>query len=148
MSAKFATLFVVSLAGAIAQTPTATLVGRIVDSTGSVVPGASVQVRETDTNKTRSAESQADGEYTISNLAPGKYDVTIDKSGFRRLVENGLELRVDQTARLNATLEVGATGQSIVITAAVPLLNTENASRGGVIVNHEMKEMPLNGRDF
>jgi len=132
----------------VAQTPTATLVGRIVDASGSVVPGAAIEVREVDTNQIRTALSQADGGYTISNLAPGIYDVSIDKSGFRRLVENRLELRVDQTARLDARLEVGATGQSIIVTASVPLLNTENASRGDVIVNHEITEMPLNGRDF
>jgi hypothetical protein len=91
----------------IAQTPTATLVGRIVDATGSVVPGAAIQVREAETNKTRTAESQVDGGYTISNLPPGLYEVTIDKPGFRRLVENRLELRVAQTARLDAQLEIG-----------------------------------------
>jgi hypothetical protein len=131
-----------------AQTPTATLVGRIVDPSGSGVPGATIRVNDPETNQTRITQSQVDGSYTISNLPPGRYEATIDKTGFRRLVENKLELRVDQTARLDAQLEIGSTGQSIVVEASVPLLNTENASRGDVIVNHEMTQMPLNGRDF
>src|ERR1700730_15308442 len=112
MSTKRASLVVASSLFAVlllAQTPTATLVGRIVDATGSVVPGASIQVREAETNQVRTAVSQTDGGYTISNLPPGSYDVTIDKAGFRRLVENRLELRVDQTARLDARLEIGST---------------------------------------
>src|SRR5437763_1485249 len=113
-----------------AQTPTATLVGRIVDPTGSAIPGASIQLRGAETNQSRTTQSQMDGSYTISNLPPVQYEVTIDKTGFRHLVENRLELRVDQTARLDARLEIGATGQSIVVEASVPLLNTENASRG------------------
>jgi hypothetical protein len=83
----------------LAQTPTATLVGRIVDATGCVVPGATIQVREAETNKTRTAESQVDGGYTISNLPPGLYEVTLDKPGFRRLSRTPQRMHGSATRR-------------------------------------------------
>src|ERR1700682_7743 len=131
-----------------AQTPFATLVGRIVDSTRAGVPSAAVRVRDVNTNEIRTADSQADGQYTISNLPPGAYDVTIEKSGFKILRESNLELQVEQTARLDAQLEVGMATQSVEVKAEVPLLNTETSSRGDVISSRENQEMPLNGRVF
>jgi outer membrane receptor protein involved in Fe transport len=133
---------------AAAQTPTATLVGRITDASHAGVPAATIQVRSVNTNETRTAQSQANGDYTVSNLAPGKYEVIIDKPGFKQLRESNLELQVEQTARLDALLQVGAVSESIEVTADVPLVNTETSSRGDVIVSREITEMPLNGRDF
>jgi outer membrane receptor protein involved in Fe transport len=131
-----------------AQTPSATLVGRITDASRAAVAGAVVETRNTGTNETRTAQSQADGEYTVSNLPPGTYEITIDKPGFRRLRESGLELQVEQTARIDAQLQVGTLAESIDVKADAPLLNTETSSRGDVITSRELTEMPLNGRDF
>jgi len=131
-----------------AQTPTATVVGRIVDSSNAAIAGAAVRVRNVNTNEIRTAQSQFDGEYTVSSLSPGVYEVTIEKAGFKQLRESSLELQVDQTARLDARLEVGVVTQSVEVTADVPLLNTETATRGDVIAPNEILEMPLNGRDF
>src|ERR1035438_8493105 len=133
---------------AAAQTPSATLVGRIVDASKAGVAAAAVRVRDVNTNEIRSAQSQPEGEYTVSNLPPGTYEVTIDKAGFKQVHESSLELQVDQTARLDVQLEVGAVTQSVEVVASVPLLNTESFSRGDVVAPREIAEMPLNGRDF
>ena len=133
---------------AVAQTPTGSIVGRVADSTHAGVPGASIRVRNVDTNLTRTVESQAEGEYTVSSLAPGIYDVVIDKAGFREVRESGLELQVDQVARVDARLEVGSVTESIEIKAETTLINTETSSRGDVISSKELEQMPLNGRDF
>jgi Carboxypeptidase regulatory-like domain len=121
-----------------AHTPTATLVGNIADSSRATVGGATIQVREVSTNETRTVQSQATGEYTVTNLAPGTYEVTIDKPGFRRLRESNLQLQVGQTARLDAQLQLGAVAETIEVKADVPLVNTETATRGDVITtrNH------------
>lgn len=140
-----ALLFAAVVAG---QTPTATLVGRVTDSSQAPVAGATIQVRSATTNEVRTAQSQSDGEYTVSSLPPGAYEVTIDHAGFRQVRETGLELQVDQVARIDAHLQVGSVSESIVVTADVPLLNTETSSRGDVITSQELTEMPLNGRDF
>jgi hypothetical protein len=134
------------LAGA--QTPTATLVGRIVDASQAGVVGATVRVRDVGTNEMRIAQSQISGEYTVSNLPPATYEVTIEKEGFRQLKETNLVLQVDQTARLDAQLQIGAVSQSVDVEAVVPLLNTETSAKGDVIAPNEIAEMPLNGRDF
>src|SRR5579863_4659213 len=101
-AAKCAAPFVALLvwAGvALAQTPTATLVGRITDSSKAGIPEVSVKVRNLDTNDLRTVQSHGDGEYTIANLEPGFYEITLEKSGFKQARESRLELQVGQTAR-------------------------------------------------
>src|SRR5258707_407613 len=118
MRTKFAALPFLVFAGVVAaQTPTATLVGRITDASRAGVASAGIRIRHVDTNETRTAQSQPDGEYTISSLPPGMYEVIIDKPGFKELRESNLELQVGQTARIDAQLEVGAVTQSVEIRA-------------------------------
>jgi outer membrane receptor protein involved in Fe transport len=131
-----------------AQTPNARLVGHVTDSSHAAVAGAMVRVKSVATNEVRTVQTTVNGDYTVSNLAPGKYEVTIEKEGFRQLHESNLELQVEQTARLDARLEVGTVSQSVEVKADVPLINTETFSRGDVISSSEIREMPLNGRDF
>ncbi|MGI8741539.1 MAG: carboxypeptidase regulatory-like domain-containing protein [Bryobacteraceae bacterium] len=131
-----------------AQSPTATLVGTVEDTTGARIGDADIQVRNIDMGDARTASSKADGQFTIPNLAPGKYEVTIAKPGFRTMRQTGLELQVDEAARLDAKLQVGPLTESVEVRADVPLVNTENATRGDVITSHELTEMPLDGPDF
>ena len=130
------------------QGPTATLVGVVIDAAGRIVPKAKLEIQNMETNETRRLESDANGEFTAPNLAPGKYEVVVTKEGFHRLREKELVLEIDQTARMEFRLEVGSVNQSVEVTAAVPLINTENAVKGFVMVSQEIVEMPLNGRDF
>jgi len=148
MRTKFVAAFLVFAGLAAAQTPTATLVGRVVDATRAGVTGADIRVRNVETNEVRTAQTLLDGEYTVADLPPGAYEVAIEKAGFKLLRESNLVLQIDQTARLDAQLEIGAVTQSVQVQAEVPLVNTENATRGDVIAPQEITEMPLNGRDF
>src|ERR1035437_584527 len=131
-----------------AQTPAATLVGRIVDASHAAVVDGAIRVRDVNTNEIRTARSSGEGEYTVSSLPPGSYEVTVEKAGFKLTRETNLELAVEQTARLDVVLQVGAVSESVEVTATVPLLNTETSSRGDVVAPAEITEMPLNGRDF
>jgi outer membrane receptor protein involved in Fe transport len=131
-----------------AQTPSATIVGRIVDATDLAVSGATVRVRNIDTNELRTAESQSNGDYTVSNLRPGTYEVVIEKPGFKQLRQSNLDLQVEQTARMDARLQLGGLSDSVEVQADVPLMNTETSSRGDVVSAREITEIPLNGRDF
>src|SRR5579864_5874357 len=88
-----------------AQNPTATLVGTVTDPTGSAVMAAKVEVRNSGTNEVRKAETDHRGEFTVPYLAPGIYDVSISQTGFRMLHETGLELQVEQQARMQYQLQ-------------------------------------------
>ena len=136
------------LPAAFAQSPTAALLGRIQDATGSIVPGVSITVKNLSANQLRNAVSGEDGEPVIPDLALGQYQVITEKPGFERLIETGLELQVDQTARLDLKLNLGSVMQAVEAQAEVPLLNTENAGKGDVVVTQEIIEAPLEGRDF
>ncbi len=131
-----------------AQTPAARLVGDVRDASGAGVPGAAVTVKSIGTNEARTVRTNAAGEYSVPNLQPGLYDAEADAAGFRRLKQTGVELQVNQTARLDFRLQIGAVAESIEVNAQIPLLNTENSVKGDVIVNAEIANMPLNGRDF
>jgi hypothetical protein len=135
-------------AAGFAQAPTATLVGRVVDASGAVIPAARIRIANTATGDVRRTVSSEAAEFTVPNLAPGTYEVTVEKEGFRTLREEKLDLQVDQVARLELKLEVGAVSSSVEVTAAMPVLNTESSSRGDVIISKEIGEIPLNGRDY
>ena len=118
------------------------------DQSGALVPGAKIVVQHAATGENRQVVSDDKGEYTVAELPPGIYTVSIEKEGFRRMEERGLTLEVDQTARLDIQLQIGSLAEVLEVTALVPLLNTESAMKGDVIVRREMIDIPLNGRDF
>jgi hypothetical protein len=132
---------------AAAQLPTATIVGQVTDPTNAVVIGATVQVRDMNTAAIRTATTTAKGEYTVSALQPGTYEVTITMTGFRKLVESNLELQADQTARLDAKLEIGSEVTKVEVSDTVGAVKSETSDKGEVIAPVEINEMPLDGRD-
>ncbi|MFB3827911.1 MAG: carboxypeptidase regulatory-like domain-containing protein, partial [Bryobacteraceae bacterium] len=148
MRATFAAAILLGAGVCRGQAPASTVVGQVRDASGASVAGAALALKHVDTNETRRAVTGSDGEFTIPDLAPGAYELTAEKEGFERLHQTGLVLAVDQIARLDLALKVGSVTQTVEVTAETPLLNTENASKGDVIVTEEIAEMPLEGRDF
>jgi hypothetical protein len=130
------------------QTPTATVLGSVEDASGARIASATVKIRNAGAGEAREVASDGHGEFTAAQLPPGQYDISIEKTGFRGLRQTGVELQVDQLARLRFQLEAGSTSESIEIQAEAPAINTENATKGEVITALEMTQMPLNGRDF
>lgn len=101
------------------------------------------------TNQVRKLKTDVKGEFIAPNLPPGVYEVTISEEGFRKLRQTGLELALDQEARMSFHLQMGAVTESVqVVASSVPLINTENSVKGDVVARQELIEMPLNGRDF
>jgi len=127
---------------------TASITGTVTDSSGATIPAARLVATNIATNIEREIESSDSGDYTITNLAPGEYNLTAQKPGFRRLQQTGIILQVEQTARIDLALEIGSVAEAIEVHASAPLLNTENAVKGDVIIAKEIVEMPLDGRDF
>ncbi len=130
-----------------AQTFKATLVGEVKDTNGAAVPGATVTVSEKATARSQTVTSNADGGFTVTQLPPGTYEVTVEAPGFKRTVQTGLVLETEQTQRLNLVLEVGNVSETISVTAEVPVVNTDTSDKGEVITNRQVTDLPLNGRD-
>ena len=131
-----------------AQTTTASIVGTVQDASGAVVPKASVKAKAVATNQVREVESDPDGNYILTNLPIGQYEVTVSATGFRTETNEGITLQVAQRARLDVTLQTGSVTESVNVTAVVPIVNTEDAVFGDVIDNKRVVELPLNGRNF
>jgi len=142
-------LVLVLARGAAAQgTPTGTISGYIVDPYGRVVRGALVVVESADTGATRNVFSNGQGVYSVPALSPGPYKITVEANGFKTLHQNGIVINVDQQARLDLSLTVGGTTESITVEGSSPLLNTSDASVSTLIGNRFVENMPLNGRSF
>jgi hypothetical protein len=131
-----------------AQEGTGTITGQVLDATGAGVPGARVIARNTQTGIERTAQSNDSAIYNFPILPIGTYNVTVEKEGFKKYVQTGFPLEIDQHARIDFKLEIGATSESVQVTAEAPLTQTDTSSVGSVIDNQKVVEMPLNGRQF
>jgi Carboxypeptidase regulatory-like domain len=109
------------------------ITGEIRDSTGALVPNASVTATNTATNVARSTETNSAGLYSFPGLTPGVYDVKVVMAGFATTTRAGIELQVQQVARIDLALTVGQAQQTIEVAANAALLATENATIGTVI---------------
>ena len=141
-------LFLVSASGAIAQLPTATILGVVKDSSGAVLPNAKLTARDVETGQTRTASSAADGSYRFPAVPVGAYEVLAESDGFQTEARKGLELTVSQEAVVNFTLQVGAVTQTVAVTAEAPLVNTTSGSLGGLVGEQAVADLPLNGRNY
>src|SRR5687768_915048 len=124
-----------------------TITGDVKDASGAIIPGASVTAQNTSTNATREMQSNEAGAYTFAALPPGPYVVRAELQGFRTVTQN-VELHVEQTVRVNFTMEIGTLSETAEVTGIAPLITTENATVGTVIENRRIVELPLNGRNF
>jgi hypothetical protein len=142
-------LLLLSAAGLLrSQSELATLTGVVTDQTGAVVADAKVTSTSEATAATSAVVSNADGIYTLSALRPGVYTVTVSAPGFKSLVRSGVTVQVNQIARLDHSLELGATTEQVNVTSEAPLLETDSSGRGAVIDQRKIVELPLNGRDY
>ena len=133
---------------ALAQTPTAGVVGRITDASGAVVPGTTVKITNLDTNIIQQGVSNEVGDFTIPYLNPGRYVLEAYAAGFRAYKQGEFTLEVEQVLRLDIVLQVGAASETVTVTDTPPVLNTETAARGEVTNKDEIAELPLDGRNF
>jgi hypothetical protein len=131
-----------------AQSGHAELTGEVRDQVGAPVAQAAVTVTELATNRVFSVTTSEVGIYTITNLRPGLYAVTIDAHGFKEYFREQIKLTTGERVRVDATLETGVISESITIKDDAPLLRTESASLGQVVDSRKIVDIPLNGRNF
>jgi len=144
-----AVLALFAMAGmARAQTATGQITGTVKDTSGAVVPGATVTVHSDLTGLTRTATTNASGDYSFPLLPTGTYSVRAELTGFSVAKQSGIRLNVDQVARIDLTLAVGATSETVEVQAATAAIDTETATVGQVITEKQITDLPLNGRNF
>ncbi len=130
-----------------AQTGTTSLRGTVTDKTGASVGEANVSLDNLSQAFHRETQTSTTGEYDFVALPPGTYALTIEKAGFRRYEQKNLQLLVNLPATVNATLEVGATSQTVEVSASAVALNTTDASIGNAFGENQIKQLPLEGRN-
>jgi outer membrane receptor protein involved in Fe transport len=131
---------------AFAQGITGSITGNVTDSTGAAIPGATVTITQITTNSVHTTTTSDVGSFTVTQLPPGDYTVKIDKAAFKSYQQQKLTLAIDQTAQINAALEVGSSGETVMVTGAPPVIQTEDSSVGLVIDSQAIQNTPLNGR--
>jgi hypothetical protein len=118
------------------------------DGSGAGIAKATVTVTQTETGDVTKATSGKDGVYTVTNLRPGIYNLTVEAQGFRRFLQEGVRLTTGERIRLDVALTVGGVNEEVKVTADASLLRTETGSLGQVIPNRRIVDLPLNGRNF
>jgi Carboxypeptidase regulatory-like domain/TonB dependent receptor len=140
---KLCIVFWATAAISLAQIGTSTITGRVTDSSGAVIPGVNVSIVQKATNFTSNVVTNSEGIYRVPSLIPGSYRVSFEASGFKRVVNDDVELRTGDTLAVDAAMQVGQITESVEVTSAAPLLETETSSTRTVMSGEVLYEMPL-----
>src|SRR6185437_9552261 len=146
--AAFILVFVTSAQYTFAQSELATIFGRVTDSSGAVITGAEVEIRNVDTGISVTSSTNADGLYTVPSLHPGHYVISVRKPGFRSVSATGLELNVQDNVARNFSLQVGSAAESVTVTAEGTNINTTDATVSTIVDRQFTENLPMNGRSF
>src|SRR5258708_2653667 len=132
----------------VAQKTTGTITGVVTDQAGAVVSGADVTATNKENGASRSAKSGASGDYVITDLPAGTYDVSVKEANFREFVSKGVQLFVSSTTTVNIVLTVGSATEQMTVEANALQVETSTGAVGNVVEGNQVRELPLNGRSF
>jgi hypothetical protein len=141
-----AVLLVVGMCCARAQSTMGGILGTVQDASGAVIPGATVTVKSLDQDVSRTATTSDAGEFTVENLKPGHYSITVEHDGFSKAVVNDTQLDARQALRIPVTLTVAVESTQVVVTATGYQINTEDATLSNSKDNLQITQLPLNDR--
>jgi hypothetical protein len=128
---------------------TGQLSGTVSDSSGSVLPGAAVSIKNTGTQATREVVTDTDGNFIATELLAGTYDITVSLQGFKTVTQTSVVLSANERVALRTiTLDVGEMAETISIVAEAARIQTQSAERSGLITQEQIKEIALKGRDY
>lgn len=140
-----AVYFVLTPTPAQAQAVNATVLGNVTDSSGAFISSATVVAKELGTGFTRTTTTNASGNYTFPDLPPGTYSVTAEMQGFKKEIRASVDVPVNSSIRVDLTLQPGAVTESVEVTAAAPILQTDRADVSSKIVEQQMAQLPIGG---
>ena len=147
-ASAFVFLLLVATGALLAQGASGSITGALKDTSGAMIPNSPVTARSVESGRDWQTRTNEAGIYNLPALPPGQYTLTVEAPGFKRLVTNPITLEVNQTARIDLTLEVGAVAETIEVKGLAPLLQTENTQLGSVVTGNTTVNLPLNGRNF
>jgi len=133
---------------ALAQQTTGSITGRVVDQSSLAMPGVTVTAVHTETGFSRTAVTDGSGDYRLTALPVGVYNLTAELSGFKTLTNKGLIVNVGQIIDIPLKLEVAAVSETINVSGETPMIQTTNSAVGGVVDVRRIESLPLNGRQF
>ena len=133
---------------ALAQVDQGTITGVVTDSTGAVVPNSAITLRNTDTGLVLNSHADNNGIYTFSPIKIGNYTVSATAKGFQTTTQENVHLDVQQRLSVNLALKAGAVSETVTVTAAPPLMQTQESSVGQVMRAQTINKVPLNGRNW
>jgi len=149
---RFVGAFVISLllplSASLDSQSNATLQGRVFDSSGAVLPGATIRVRSDETSFDRSVPTDAEGRYYIDAIPPGSYQVSASAAGFREELIEELVVEVGRALLHDFSLDLGDRSETVLVQAEIPLVDRVSSIVGHVISQRTVQEIPLNGRHF
>ncbi len=131
------------LPAAWAQDARGTVLGRVMDSTGAMIPGAEIRITNEATGVVATARTNDAGSFILPYLIPGNYQLSCEMQGFKRYLFPGIQVRINDSVEVIVALEVGATSETIEVTDTTPLLSTVESSLGQVIDERRVLELPL-----
>lgn len=151
-SALFVAIFSLIVLAALSKTARAqtffgSVVGTVTDDSGAVIPGASVTITDLGTNEARTAKTDAAGDYRFVNLVPASYKVSVESPNFKRFLRQPIQVDVNATVRADAALQLGEVTETVQVTTATPLLQTESGTLASTVDAKQVAAMPLNGRN-
>lgn len=146
--AFFALLLVIVSPKANGQAAYGTIIGTVTDPSGAEVPDAKVTIMNVDKGISQDTTTNDSGFYSVTDLIPGNYKVTVESKGFKRFVQNNLPVIVGTSTTLNVTLEIGAVGETITVDSAPPLMETDRAAVQTDLSSHQVESLPILDRNF
>ncbi len=126
----------------------ATIVGDVTDPSGAAVPGVTVKVTNEGTSAAREVATNEAGQYRVTPLNPGTYSVSVETAGFKSQIRSGITLQVSAVLEVDFTLELGEVTETIEVTGAAPVMQTEEASVGNVVNSQDLQRLPVNQRNY
>lgn len=145
-----AILWLVSIlpVAAAAQTTGGTIAGTVVDESRAAMPGVTVLIRQVETGTQRVVVTDGEGRYQAESLQPGTYTITVELAGFQTNVREGVTLSLGQRAIVPFTLKLGGIEERITVTGDASMVNTTQGGLSGLVEQQQIRDLPLNGRDF
>ena len=131
-----------------AQQITGSIRGTVLDPSGAIVQTATVTAKQTETGLTRAAATDRQGEYVLVELPIGHYQLEVRAQGFQKYLQQGISLEVNETATVSIHLKLGAESQQVEVSADAALVQSTVSSLGQTVMEHEILDLPLDGRNF